>query len=207
MSDEVQAIAEEMKSEESFDLLAAVQDVAYPVGETTVYLNGKLAGEYNDLKGDLELVKAEDAQALVNAEAVEIQEKLDALLTEIRKTALTFHMRGVAPAVKKAISAKARTKFKVPKNADESEKQEIWIKENAWITNELIRHSIVKVVNSKGQVDSRGFENEQIQQLADHLIESEFGKLDTLCARLSSASHLFSESLDADFLPKPSADQ
>lgn len=207
MSEEVSALVDEMKSEESFDLLAAVQDVAYPTGQTVIYLNGQLAQEYNDTKAELDLLKAEESQGIADPEQAELQEKLDKLLVEIRKTALTFHMRGVAPAVKKAISAKARSQFKVPKQADEDEKNEIWLKENAWITNELIRHSIVKVVNAKGQVATKAYENGDIQKLADTLIESEFSKLDALCAKLSQASYLFSESLDADFLQKPSADQ
>lgn len=207
MSEEVSALVDEMKSEESFDLLAAVQDVAYPTGQAVIYLNGQLAQEYNDAKAELDLLKAEESQGIADPEQAELQEKLDTLLAEIRKSALTFHMRGVAPAVKKAISAKARAQFKIPKQADEDEKNEIWLKENAWITNELIRHSIVKVVNAKGQVATKAYENADIQKLADTLIESEFSKLDALCAKLSQASYLFSESLDADFLQKPSADQ
>lgn len=202
-----EALVEGMKSEESFDLLAAVADVAYPTGEATIYLNGALAHEYNELRGELDVLKADEHQGISDPDQLALQERIDAVREEIRKSALTFHMRGVAPAVRKAISAKARATFKTPKNADEEAKQEIWMEENAWITNELVRHSIVKVVNAKGQTATKGYTNEDIQKLADTLIASEFAKLDSLCASLTTASNLFSETLDADFLPKPSADQ
>jgi hypothetical protein len=209
--EELTGLVDEMKSEESFNLLDAVQEVSYPTGSVVVYTNGELAVELNDLiaeRGAIEAIEAQQgAQSLSNPELADLDIAIADLKEEIHASQLTFHMRGVAPAVKRAIAKKARAKFKVPKNADEFERNELWLEENDWTTYEMIAHAITKVVNAKGAVDKSGKRNEDVRALSERLAESEFQKLDLLCAKLSSASQLFSETLDADFLPKPSADQ
>jgi hypothetical protein len=209
--EELTGLVDEMKSEESFNLLDAVQEVSYPTGSVVVYTNGELAVELNDLiaeRGAIEAIEAQQgAQSLSNPELADLDIAIADLKDEIHASQLTFHMRGVAPAVKRAIAKKARAKFKVPKNADEFERNELWLEENDWTTYEIIAHAITKVVNAKGAVDKSGKRNEDVRALSERLAESEFQKLDLLCAKLSSASQLFSETLDADFLPKPSADQ
>lgn len=209
--EELTTIVDGMKSEEEFSLLDAVRDVSYPTASVAIYLDGELANELNELRADREAILAEEAEqdtkSLSNPDLADIDERIKGVTEAIRRSRLTVHMRGVAPAVKKAIARKARATFKTPKNADENEKNEIWLAENTWVTNELIAHSIIKVVNAKGAVDKRAKTNDEVQALSDRLAESEFQKLDALCAKLSGASQLFSESLDADFLPKPSADQ
>jgi hypothetical protein len=209
--EELTGLVDEMKSEESFNLLDAVQEVSYPTGSVVVYTNGELAVELNDLiaeRGAIEAIEAQQgAQSLSNPELADLDIAIADLKEEIHASQLTFHMRGVAPAVKRAIAKKARAKFKVPKNADEFERNELWLEENDWTTYEIIAHAITKVVNAKGAVDKSGKRNEDVRALSERLAESEFQKLDLLCAKLSSASQLFSETLDADFLPKPSADQ
>lgn len=208
--EELTEIVKEMQAEE-FNLLDALQEVSYPTGSVTVYTNGALAKELNEAIADREALVAleekQDAKSLSNPELSDIDVLIEELKAKIHSSGLTFHMRGVAPAVKRAIAKKARAKFKVSKTADEFEKNEMWLEENDWTTYEIIAHAIVKVVNAKGAEDKRAKKNEDVRKLAEILAESEFQKLDLLCAKLSSASHLFSESLDADFLPKPSADQ
>jgi hypothetical protein len=200
VNQEIENIVSEMKAEKPFSVLDAIRGVKYPTGKVRVYLDGEAAARLEELHEDRKLEEAEGS--LASAELNAILEEIETLEKQIKLTALVFHMRGVPPKVKRVIADAARRQFKIAKDDDEAtiaEKQEGY---NRNLTYELMRHSIIKVENADGTVDGHGWSYDEIAQLDDVLIESEFSKIDGLCAKLTRSSHVFDESLDADFLSK-----
>lgn len=198
VTEEIQGIVTEMRNEKPFSALDAIRQVKYPTGKTRVYLDGELAARLEELHVDRRLEEAEGG--LASAELNEILAEIEKVEAEIRSSALTFHMRGVPPKVKRIIAKEGARQFKIEKSDDELAANDKLAKQNEYITYELIRHSIVKVEDANGNIDTHGWTADEIQQLDEVMIESEFSKIDSLCAKLSSAAHLFNESLDADFL-------
>lgn len=198
--EQIDALVSEMKAEKPFSALDAIREVKYPVGKVRVYLDGEAAARLDELHADRKLEEAEGAMA--SAELNEILEEIEKVEAQIKASALIFHMRGVPPKVKRIIGNEARRKFKIRTEDDEdtiADKNENY---NRYLTYELLRHSIVKVENTDGSFDTHGWDYDEIEQLDAILIESEFGKIDALCAKLTSAANVFNESLDADFLSK-----
>ncbi|ALY08451.1 tail assembly chaperone [Arthrobacter phage Thunderclap] len=197
VTEEIQGMVTAMREEKPFSALDAIREVKYPTGKTRVYTNGELAGELEEAYEDRRLAQADGA--LASAELNEAEAKIEQLEKQIKSSALTFHMRGVPPKVKRLIAKEGARKFKIEKSDDEQTANDKLTQQNEYITYELIRHSIVKVEDANGGVDTHGWTADEIRTLDEVMIESEFGKIDELCAKLSSAAHVFNESLDADF--------
>lgn len=198
VDDQIAELVNQVREEKPFNVLDAIRGVKYPVGKVRVYLDGELATELEELYGEKRLEEAEGA--LASAELNEILSKIADVEAEIRGSALTFHLRGVPPKVKRIIIKEAARKFKVEKGDDDAAVAEKLEKQNTYITYELMRHSIVKTENASGGVDTHGWTYEEVEELDNTLIESEFSKLDELCAKLTQGSRVFNETLDADFL-------
>jgi len=200
--EEVKGRVEEMKAPGTFNLLAAIEGTQYPVGEETVFTNGKAAEELNDLleeEARLQHEHKDDMTGVPNQE--EIDQRKEVLVKEVLASALTFHMRGLAPKVIELMAKEARRKFPV-KGKSEEEVYELNEDADEWITNEMIAKCIVKVVNANGDEDTTSYRNEDVGQLRDFLHRVEFNKLDKLAGKLNGSKALFDNALDADFLQK-----
>lgn len=201
VQEQIQGLVTEMKQEKPFSVLDAIREVKYPTGKTRVYLDGEGAARLEEAYADKKLLEADDA--LASQELNEVLEVIEDLEAKVRESALVFHMRGVPPKVKRIIYSEAKRKFKPEQNDSPDAVQAKNENYNEYITYELLRHSIVRVEKYDGSADTHGWTAEEVEKLDDTLIESEFGKIDALCAKLTSASGVFNESLDADFLSKP----
>lgn len=130
-------IAEELKSEKTFDARAAVTGATYPEDHIDVYSDARLAHELNVAANEAakarflaESIKnaaannprmtiaddPEDAPgfAEASAEATELEGKVAELVGKLQKSVLTFHVRGLAPAQWRLIDAKWRKAIKPP---------------------------------------------------------------------------------------------
>lgn len=216
-------IVEDMKSAAKFDLRSALTKVSYPTQDVTVYLEGHKAHEVNvildeiaDLEAEAEGLSAKaqgtitDAPELegVQAKIAELHEREKALLAEIQESALTFTLRGVAPAVWRLIDKEARRKIK-PNTKSEDDQFEAQIERNQYVNIELVAKGTVRIVNSEGVGDSSALTHEVAEQLFEGLLEPEWMKLQEAIQNLTFAHTLFQNVAmqDADFLSKPSADQ
>lgn len=215
-------IVEDMKSVEKFDLRSALTKVSYPTQDVTVYLEGHKAHEVNvildeiaDLEAEAEGYTAKAQGTITDAPELEgvqekitaLQEQEKALLAEIKDSALTFTLRGVAPAVWRLVDKEARRKIK-PNTKSEDDQLEAQIERNKYVNIELVAKGTVRIKNAQGVEDSSALTFDVAEQLYDGLLESEWTKLQDGIQNLTFAQTLFNNVTlqDADFLSKPSAD-
>lgn len=200
VNEQIQGIVTEMKEEKPFSVLDALREVKYPVGKVRVYLDGEAAGRLEELYGEKKLLEADGS--LTSQELNDVLTEIEELEESVKAGALVFHMRGVPPKVRRLILKEGVRKFKVRSKDTEEEADEKQLKYNEFVTYESVRHSIVRVERADGSVDTHGWTVDEVEELDAVLHESEFAKVDGLCAKLTGGATLFNESLDADFLSK-----
>lgn len=213
-TEEAQAVADELKASDSFSFEDILSGVAYPEGSVKVYLNGKAAQELADvideqaeLETDQLRLKEEFADHATGVPAEhDLQPQIDALeerKTELLKavlaSALTFHMRGIAPKVLELITEKARRQFPV-KGKAQDEVYELNIQAEDFVESNMISSSIVRVENAKGQVDTSAWTPEKVLKLKEVLFKTEYDKIDGLAGKLYGGKALADAQRSADFL-------
>jgi hypothetical protein len=215
-SAEVETIVEEMKADETFDLVEALNEVTYPKGEVTVYLDADGAQELNEVLAEISELGRQAAafsaeaqgsmtdspeKEAIDAEIETLQARQKELVERVSGSALTFHMRGVAPAAWRIMFKEVKRKNKPENKSEEAlqEAQEIQIEK---LDNELVAKSIIKVVNSKGAADSRAFSVASVEVLRDKLLQSEWERVLDKANTLTFANSVFHnvKAADADFL-------
>ena len=149
-------------------------------------------------------------------EASEAEAKVARLIEQVNATALIFHMRGLAPKQVELIDKKCRKAIKpparknYPQDDDGQEEYELEMFERNMARNNLVNYeciasAIVKVENSRGEVDSKVWKAPDVEGLHEVLLETEYEKLRLKMQDLSFAHTLFNRAIeqDADFLSKP----
>lgn len=214
-------LVEDLKSVEKFDLRSALSKTSYPTEDVTVYLDGHKAHELNLLLDEIDTLEGKSLTLTaavsggitddpekedVDAEIAELKAQEVELLQEIRDSALTFTLRGVAPTQWRMADKKARRTIKAESKSDEDQ-YEAQLARNEWVHIELLSLATVKITNAAGQSDNSRLSHETAQQLFDGLIEPEFMKLKGAVENLTFAHTLFNNVAmqDADFLSKSSA--
>lgn len=223
MTQTPEAIVEDLKSVEKFDLRSALSKVSYPTQDVTVYLDGAKAHELNvvlDEISDLEhkavgysaqaqgsMVDAPEKED-VDAEIAELKVQEAALIKEIAASALTFTLRGLAPTQWRLIDKEARRKIK-PASKSEEDQFEAQLERNQMVNIEIVAKGTVKITDANGNVDPSALSVDTAEQLFNGLLETEWMKLQEGIQNLTFAHTLFQNVAmqDADFLSKPSADQ
>ena len=224
-----QELVEEMQSEKKFDLGAVLtKTVEYPEDEVTVYLNGadaykavKIAEQIAELNAQKEQILESGMESLAGESTTEIEEQaeellkeMDALLEHANQSALTFTLRGVAPAIYRLLDKEGRRKFPTSSvrddldpNAKMEAQNEVVFERNSWINIEMVRASIVKVTDAEGaEADLSHFDHDAVVNLYESLLDTEWAKLKTTMDELTFANALFDNTViqDADFL-RPSS--
>jgi hypothetical protein len=213
----------EMKAPGTFDLANALKGASYPTEAVSIFLNGELAHELNinyDRIAELaqEALKYSAAnqgsmtdgpeKEPIDAEIAEIEAENLELLEEIRKSVLTFQLRGVAPKQWKLIikkwQRKMKSEFDLP--AEQAEAEE-WA--NAKIDAELVAKATVKITDAEGNEDAGAVSQETAEELQGTVLQSEWQKLLGAANNLTFANGLFAQAIaaDADFLSKSSLEQ
>ena len=155
--------------------------------------------------------KAAEAETK-KSEAEAAEARVAELLTTVRDSALTFTLKGLPPKQVQLIDKKWRKAIKPParKNySDDAEGQEEYELEtfernkdrNESVNHDCIANSILKVTNGQGAVDSSAWKVEDVQNLFETLMETEYEKLRVTFQDLSFAHTLFERAIveDADF--------
>jgi hypothetical protein len=224
------AIVDGLKSKTTFDARSAINGTTYPTGKVKVYLNAALAHEMNlaaddllkarnrieNLKGTNEGIVETPEQEAADAEAAELEAKIEALVVQVRDSALTFHIRGLAPAQwrliykkwRKAVKQPVRKNFELGSEGEEEFETETFernLERNDKINEDQVACAITKVVNGNGDEDSSVWSVEDVANLHATLLESEWTRLKAEVENLTFAQTLFNSTMeqDADFLRKP----
>lgn len=215
-------IVADLKSPGKFDLRSALAKTSYPTDDVTIYVDGNRTHERNLVLDMIEELghKSTGLSAANNGgmtddpekEAVDatiksLEERAEELLEEVRQSALTFKLRGVAPSQWRLIDKEARRKIK-PNTKSEDDAFEAQLERNEYVNIELIAKGTVKITDAQGNEDNSALTKEDSQTLFDNLLETEWAKLKDAIENLTFAHTLFQNVAmqDADFLSKSSAD-
>jgi len=164
---------------DTFDVLSFIEGTAYPRAEVSVYTDAKSATDLITLgnrRKDREI--AEGPITDLDDEIAELAEKVEA-------SKLTFKLQGLPPGMVRDI-------YNVEEGADDTTQLSA--------ENRLIANTITGAVNSKGQVDSRVWDEEAVGKLRRFLKEAEFGKLITGVIEVNFNAAVFDQASDAGFL-------
>lgn len=212
----VNAVIEEMKADETFDLVDALNQVSYPTGSVKVYLDAAGAEELNEVLQEISelgrkatefsaeaqgsMTDAPEKEA-IDAEIEQLQAREKELIEKVSGSALTFHMRGVAPEAWRILVKEARRKNK-PATKSEEDVQEAQEAQIEYLDNELVARSIVKIVNAKGNEDKRAVTAATVSKLRGALLQSEWERVLDKANTLTFANSVFHnvKAADADFL-------
>lgn len=219
----VEAKAEELKAEGTFDLASALKGTSYPTDDVTVFLDGEAAHELNMVLAEISELGFESAKYSTEAtggiteapekEAIdeqikELEARQKELIAEVLESALTFRIRGLAPKVWKLIikSWNRKSKAHAKENGLDEEERVDWA--NDKINAELISKTIVQITDASGNVQKGAVKIETVEELQETVLQSEFAKLLDTANNMTFANGLFTNAIaaDADFLSKPSAE-
>lgn len=155
--------------------------------------------------------------ATANAEAASLEAKVSELVGKLQESVLIFHLRGLAPKQWRLIDAKWRKEVKPPArknypNTEEGEEEyeletyERNLQRNEGINNNQIASGIIKVVRKiDGAEDTHVWTVDEVADINDTYLESEYDKLKNLVVQLTFANNIFQMAVqqDADFLSRP----
>lgn len=176
---------EEAMAKGTFSVLAAVQKRAYPTADVTVHTDAGTAYEI------VALLEESDAPGTTDARVNAIDKKVKALLKELGKSALTFHMRGISQGLSDSISEEAA-------KAEPDDEEARNIHSNM---AHLAAH-IVRVTDAEGNVDEHLFTREEADALRGFLPPDEFERIYTKMNELTFQARYFDRAVSADFLSK-----
>jgi hypothetical protein len=167
-----------------FDVLSFIEKTAYPTERIVVFQNAKAADDYVKAVADRDARdNSDDARTggVPDPETDPLTIRINELADQIRESSIVFDLRGMPPGFVGNILNK--------EDLNEIEKDD-----------ELIALSIVKVSNSRGEVDPRTWSREMVSKLRTYLKESEFAKLIRGVANVNLNSAIFDQAVDAGFL-------
>lgn len=183
MADVIELV-EKATEKGTFSILDAARGIGYPKDTVDVYTDIEAAY----------LIKHYNTQAAneLDPEKVdEIAAKVDELKQRIKDSTYTFHLRGYAPEVVKAINDEARAKFDVEdtSNGDAAE----------WCNYKYVAEAIQLVTRPDGAEDHTHWTPEKVEELAFILPDGEFDKITLKVSELVFTAAYFDQVVDADF--------
>lgn len=132
-----------------------------------------LDDEYAEaLKGTHDIEGPDTAD--LDARKADFEAQIDVLRDKLFDTRVTLHTRGVAPALKNAITKKARTKMPKGKDRTDEAMQEV----SDWQQAEMLRKFIVKMEIHEHGITRGELTNEQMQKWLNSLDDSQVERLD-----------------------------
>lgn len=210
--------AEELKNPETFDLNAALSGVTRPKDDITIYTDGERAHQLEEVLTSISVLGQEKAQLPpaggitgnpradeIDNEIKELEEVSALLIQEIRDSALTFHLRGLAPKQTRLIVKSWDKKIKPEsKSPTEEELQEVNENRLEKINAELIAKCTYKVVKGDGSEFTGALSIETVENLRDEISSGEYQRLVNVSNSLTVGHGLFNNMIasDADFLSK-----
>lgn len=215
-------IITELKQPETFDLGAFITSkVQFPTKDVKIILDiegsmkaYELADEIADKQLEKEQIEEEAKGGITggDTEAIELEIaakhlELTNLVDELNAAALTFTLRGAAPAQWRVMHKKARIAHPVAKTATDDEKREVTIAMNESVEIETVRICTVKITSPDGEVvDGKDVTTTLIKGLYDVLEQDEWNKLKETAEAITFQVGAFDKivSSDADFLPTSS---
>lgn len=192
---EATVAVENVTSEEEFDALAFFSGATLPEDKVTVYADAATAYQLATLavkeKERAELAESEGISLADDVEEIDPDEVAE-LQRRLKASAITFHLRALAPAARDAIERKARASNPYVEGADNTEYNEAF---NA----SLIADTITAVSNANGKYDKNKWDAARVLAWGKVAQPSEFDKLFTGVFRVNYIANAIDLAVNADF--------
>lgn len=186
--------------QDTFDIFDFVTGDATPADQVVIYADRAAGWDLNKLvqrEKDIENQATSDGLSIADDADWVDPEELAAVKARVEAGKLTFHLKALAPALKKSIRKhlEATHNFKADGSYEENESF------YQALTYELAARTIVKAVNPAGQVNA-DWTIAKVQKLEERLDESEFARLDRAVFAINADGDLYEAAVSADFLSK-----
>lgn len=200
----VHAAVEAALNPEEFDVLDYVNNLPVATNTVKIYTNVGGARELAELltkrqaildKRDAE-AKADgysDLSIADNDRDTELDDEINELLEKLDETALTFHLKSVAPKLIRAIQTAAIAK------ADKNWTEEQQANHNTRTTGEILAKAIDHVVLANGAVDNKPWDAERLQGFEEAMYVEQSKQLVSALYQIVYTGEVFDEVLSVDF--------
>lgn len=185
-------LVENAQSQGVFNLSEVIKGRGFPTKEVTIYLDSEAAFELSELNDQM---MGYFDESLVE----DLEKKAEALVEKIKKSAVTFVMRGVSQKIVEDVIKKVNEKITPPDGRRDFSENEEWIK--LYIAH-LVALNIVKAIDANGNVDERQYSAEEMLELRELMSADAWNSIVETMQKLTLASGYFEQLTDAGFLPK-----
>lgn len=175
-----------------FNLSEVIKGRGYPTKNAVIYLDGESAFQLSELNSEMNDFHSQQ-------ELDEMQKKAEELAEKVKKSAITFVMRGVSQKIVEDVIKKTNEKYPPEKGRNEASDNPDWVK--YYIAN-LVALNIVKVIDSEGNVDNSTYTADALLEIRDSIPADAWNVLVETMQKLTLASGYFDELTDEGFLPK-----
>lgn len=186
--------------QDSFDVLEFVTGDLTPKDSVVVYTDTEAGYALDKLvEAEAENAKRGETEGFgITDELVWVDpDEVEALKAKIEASALTFELKGLAPAAKKALRASLVAKFNYKEGATFEESEPFF----RAFTHEMIARSIVLAKNAAGKTD-RNWTADKVAAFDGRLHPTEFARLDGAVAKVNADADVYDRAVSADFLSK-----
>jgi hypothetical protein len=200
--EEVQEVVEAAKAPGTFNILNLLRERAYPEYAVTVYIDEAAAfagGEIDEL-----IASTKD-----DAEVEKLTDRRDEIIAELKKSAITFHLKGISESRRNDLLKQAKKKYPIEYTRDVNPMSGEMVKDekpsperDELFTDFLWQASISKIEDAEGNTQENiGFAD--VSNMRSMLPLASIARVTEAIEKIRVATAVFMHEVNEDFLPKP----
>ncbi len=189
---------------ETFNVLEYLEDQPVATDEVTIYTNVSKARALHKLMEERAVILAERHRAIENddygdlsiadaTEDTDLDDEINGVIAELERTALTFSMKTVAPAliraIEKSAEAKAQSDWTIKERESHQQKT----------TADILSRAIHSVTRGDGAVDLSSWDAQRLIKLEEALYTEQAQRLISALYDMVYTGQVFEEALTVDF--------
>ena len=189
---------------ETFNVLEYLEDQPVATDEVTIYTNVSKARALHKLMEERAVILAERHKAIENddygdlsiadaTEDTDLDDEINGVIAELERTALTFSMKTVAPAliraIEKSAEAKAQSDWTIKERESHQQKT----------TADILSRAIHSVTRGDGAVDLSSWDAQRLIKLEEALYTEQAQRLISALYDMVYTGQVFEEALTVDF--------
>lgn len=200
----IQSYVDEALDVETFDVLAYIEDQPVATDEVKIYThvgNSRRLKQLMDERGEIIALRRQKASrddfsdlSIADEDLdTDLDDEINSIIAELDKTALTFRLKTVPPALIRAIEKAAEAKADKDWSPREVEKH----RQNT--TADILSRAIDKVVRGDGAVDETAWDTKRLLKLEEALYAEQAQRLISALYDMVYTGQVFEEALTVDF--------
>lgn len=199
--DEVKEVVEAAKAPGTFNIVNLLRERAYPEQSVTVYVDEALAYAGSEIDERIAVTKDD-------AEVEELNNKRDEIIEQLKKSGVTFHIKGIAESRRNDLLKQAKKKYPIeytreanPLTGDFVREEKPSPERDELFTDLLWQASIIRIEDAEGNVqETIGFTD--VSNMRSMLPLASTARVTEAIEKLRVATAVFMHEVNEDFLPK-----